>query len=155
MKKQLFSLALLLSLGTSLVASAAPLAGQVQDHDRISRSDHDRQGRKDGQGRQRRQEEMARDLGLSTKQKDKLEKIFQDQHKQMQALHNRQGLDRDKKMSEAKSIRKSTDKKLKSALSKDQYAKLEAKRQERHRDMGQRNGRQENNRRDFGGQRRS
>lgn len=154
MKKQLFSLALLLSLGTSIVASAAPAA--APDHDRISRSDHDRKDGKDRQqNRQRRQDEMARDLGLSAKQQDKLEKIFQDQHKQMEALHNRQGLDRDKQMSEAKSIRKNTDKKLKSALSKDQYAKLEAKRQERHRAMGQRNGRPDGNRRDFGGQRRS
>jgi protein CpxP len=150
MKKQLFTFALLLSLGTSVVASAAPVA--TQDHDRISRSDHDRRGNE--QDRQRRQDELARDLDLNAKQKSKLEKIFQDQHKQMEALHNRQGLDRDKKISEAKSIRKSTDKKLKSALTKTQYAKLEAKRQERQHDMGRRNDRQDG-RRDFGGQRRS
>jgi protein CpxP len=154
MKKQLFSLALLLSLGTSVVASAAPVADQGRD--KISRSDHDRRGGKDKQqDRQRRQEQMARDLGLNAKQKDKLEKIYQDQHKQMQALRNRKDLDRTKMMSEAKDIRKSTDKKLKSALSKDQYAKLEAKRQERQQHMGQRKGWQDNNRRDFGGQRRS
>ncbi|TGE08284.1 hypothetical protein [Hymenobacter fodinae] len=157
MKKQLFSLALLLSLGTSIVATAAPvLPGQDHDRDKISRSDHqDRRGGKDRQqDRQRRQDELARDLDLNAKQKSKLEKIFQDQHQQMQALRSRKGIDRSKMMSEAQDIRKSTDKKLKSALTKAQYAKLEAKRQERHRDMGQRNGWQQNGRRDFGGQRR-
>jgi Spy/CpxP family protein refolding chaperone len=154
MKKQLFSLALILSLGTSFVASAAPVV-PGQDHDKISRSDHGRRGSKgNAQDRQRRQDELARDLDLNAKQKGKLEKIFQDQHQQMQALRNRKGLDRSKMMSEAQDIRKNTDKKLKSALTKAQYAKLEAKRQERHRDMGQRNNWQQNGRRDFGGQRR-
>ncbi|QJX47900.1 hypothetical protein HMJ29_13485 [Hymenobacter taeanensis] len=153
MKKQLFSLALLLSLGTSFIASAAPVL-PGQDHDKTSR--HHQGCRADNtQDRQRRQDEMARDLGLNAKQKDKLAKIFQDRHQQMQALHNRKDLDRSKMMSEAKDIRKKTDKQLKSTLTKAQYAKLEAKRQERQHNMSQRNGRQDHNRRDLGDQRRS
>ncbi|MBG8555997.1 hypothetical protein [Hymenobacter guriensis] len=163
MKKQLFSLALLLSLGTSFAGSALaadhkPANGREQrqdDHKGKGRK-HDDKDRKDGpraeQSRQRRADEMAKELGLNAKQKAKVDQIFQEQQQQMQALRGRSGQDRSQRMSEAKRIHEATDKKLKSALSKKQYAQLAAKRQERQRQRQQRPGSQRGSERrpDFG-----
>ncbi|WP_139923632.1 hypothetical protein [Hymenobacter sp. DG01] len=164
MKKHLFSLALLFGLSSSIVGTsfAADLRqddgrqrrqGREQRQDR--RQDHDRRGKFSAQERQRRTDELAKELDLSKKQKSKIEKIFQDQQQQMQALRGRSGQDRGQQMSEFKRIRENTDKQLKDALSKKQYAQLEAKRQERMRQMSNRRDRQQDHqgtdRRGFGG----
>ncbi|MCR5889401.1 hypothetical protein LRS06_16820 [Hymenobacter sp. J193] len=163
MKKQLFSLALLLSLGTSfagstLAADHNPANGREQrqdDHKNKGRQ-HDDKYRKGGlraeQSRQRRADEMAKELGLNAKQKVKVDQIFQEQQQQMASLRGRSGQDRGQRMSEAKRIHEATDKRLKSALSKKQYAQFTAKRQERQRQMQQRPGSQRGpeRRSDFG-----
>ncbi|WP_460577978.1 hypothetical protein [Hymenobacter coalescens] len=163
MKKQLFSLALILGLSVSF--AGASFAADDHDGKRAARrevrqgGDHDRkdQDRKDrgqrgAQKRQQRSEQLAKDLGLNSKQKAKVEQIFQEQHQQMQALRGRSGNDRSQQLSDAKRIHQDTDKKLKSALTKKQYAQFEAKRQERRQQMSQRRGeRLGTDRRDFGG----
>ncbi|GGG34835.1 hypothetical protein [Hymenobacter glacieicola] len=155
MKKQLFSLALLLGLSasfadTSFAADGRPAQGREQRQDR----DQGRRGQNSAQDRQRRTDKLAKELDLSSKQKSKVEKIFQEQQQQMQALRGRSGpQDRSQQQSEFKRIHESTDKKLKDVLSKKQYAQLEAKRQERLRQMGSRQGerRERADRRDFSG----
>ncbi|MDU0371046.1 hypothetical protein ACFPAF_11620 [Hymenobacter endophyticus] len=171
MKKQLLSLALLLGLiaSASEASLAAPaIFGQAQRQD--DRHDKDgRQGRKgqrqdgqrqdgqrqDGQRRQQRLDQMAKDLDLSSKQKSKVEKIFQDQQQQMQALRGQSGgKDRSQRMADFKRIHEGTDKKLKDVLSKKQYAQFETKRQERMRQMQSRQGGERRGgpeRRDFNG----
>ncbi|MBC6991907.1 MULTISPECIES: hypothetical protein [Hymenobacter] len=152
MKKQLFGLALLLSLstsfaGNSFAAELRPLAGQEQHRDHDKNQDRSKE----------RSDKLAKELDLSNKQKSKLEKIFQDQHQQMQALHSRSGRDRSQTMAEAKRIHESTDKKLKDVLSKKQYAQFEAKRQDRMRQMSRpgQGSRRTDNHRDFGSRDRS
>ncbi|HEX8428674.1 hypothetical protein [Hymenobacter sp.] len=154
MKKQLFSLALLLSLATSFGAStfAATTAafGQEQRQGQGKDHRHDK-GQRGAQNQQRRLDEMTKKLGLSSKQKSKIEKIFQEQQQQMQALRSRSGNDRSQMRADVKSIRESSDKKLKDVLSKKQYAQFEAKRQERQRQMADRpNNQRGNDRRDSG-----
>lgn len=164
MKKHLFSLALLFGFSASIVGTslAADLRqddgrqrrqGREQRQDR--RQDHDRRGQLSAQERQRRTDELAKELDLSKKQKSKVEKIFQEQQQQMQALRGRSGQDRSQQMSEFKRIRENTDKQLKDALSKKQYAQLEAKRQERMRQLNSRHDQRQDrpgaDRRGFGG----
>lgn len=145
MKKHLLSFALFLGL---VAAAAEPslaaraLSGQEQrqdDHDK----DH-RKGQRAAHDPQKRLDAMAKELDLSSKQKDKVARIFQEQQQQMQALRGQSGPDRSQDRSQhkaqAQSIRQSTDKKLKDVLSKKQYAQFEAKRQERLRQMGNRQG---------------
>lgn len=154
MKKQLFRFALLLGLGTSVAHTsfaATTAIGQEQRQDRDH--DHgkgDQKGQRGAQYQQRRLDQMAKDLDLSSKDKGKVEKIFQEQQQQMQALHSRSNsTDRSQAMAERKRIQESTDKKLKDVLSKKQYAQFEAKRQERQRQMADRhNDRRGNDRRD-------
>ncbi|UOQ76460.1 hypothetical protein MUN84_18240 [Hymenobacter sp. 5516J-16] len=156
MKKQLFSLALLLGLsasfaGASFAADDRPAQGREQRQDRDQ--DH-RRGHGSAQDRQRRTDTLAQELDLSSKQKSKVEKIFQDQQQQMHALRGRTGSnDRSQLREEAKRIHESTDQKLKDVLSKKQYAQLEAKRQERTRQMGSRQNERRGgtDRRDFNG----
>ncbi|WP_045687870.1 hypothetical protein [Hymenobacter sp. AT01-02] len=142
MKKQLFSLAILLGLATSFaettVAAQAPVSGREQRQD--GRGKDHKQGKHGPQDQQRRTDQMAKELDLSSKQKSKVEKIFQEQQQQMQALRSRSGQDRSQHMAEAKRIHEAADKKLKDVLSKKQYAQLAAKRQERQRQMGSRQG---------------
>lgn len=141
MKKQLFSLALLLSLSASFAGSSF-----AADH----RNRDGREQRKDF-GKGQRSDELAKELGLNAKQKAKVEKIFQDRQQQMQALRSRSGsADRSQSMSEAKRIQESSDKQLKSVLSKKQYAQFEAKRQDRQRQMSQQSNRRDSNGRDDG-----
>ncbi|OON67248.1 hypothetical protein [Hymenobacter sp. CRA2] len=162
MKKQLFSLALILGLAGSFAGSSfAADFGKDHDKDRRAlRQDRDRDGRQDkgrkqdrkddAQRRQQRLDRMAKELDLSKKQQEKVAKIFQDQQQQMQALRGRsQGADRGARMADAKRIRETGDKQLKDVLSKKQYAQFEAKRQERLKQMQQRHG-QHDQRRDFG-----
>jgi Spy/CpxP family protein refolding chaperone len=154
MKKQLFSLALLLGLAGSFAGSSLA-ADFGQDHDknrREQRQDRDKDGRKDrdqghrqGRGdqaqRQQRLDRMAKELDLSKKQREKVAKIFQEQQQQMQALRGRaQGTDRGQLRGEAQRIHASTDQQLKDVLSKKQYAQLEAQRQERLKQLQQRRG---------------
>ncbi|GAB3289799.1 hypothetical protein [Hymenobacter tenuis] len=152
MKKQLFSLALVLGLAapfatSSIAADLRPATGhERQGLDEAQGRDHDkdrRRGEQSAQDRQHRSDELAKELGLSSKQKSKVEKIFQDQQQQMQALRSNSGstsMDRSQKMAQAKRIRESTDKKLKDVLSKKQYAQFEAKRQDRMRQMSRPSG---------------
>ena len=147
MKKQLFSLALLLSLGASFAGTS--FAADLGKRDgREQRKDH---------GKGQRSDDLAQELGLNAKQKAKVEKIFQEQQQQMQALRSRSGsADRSQSMSEFKRIHNNSDKKLKDVLSKKQYAQFEAKRQERQRQMSQRdNGRRDDDRRNMSGRSRS
>ena len=149
MKKQLFSLALLLSLSASF--AAASFAADLGKHDgREQRNDF---------GKGQRSAELAKELGLNARQKAKVEKIFQEQQQQMQALRSRSA-DRSQSMSEFKRIHDNSDKKLKDVLSKKQYAQFEAKHQERQRQMSQQGNRRDddqrgNGRRDVGGRSRS
>ncbi|GAB3226667.1 hypothetical protein GCM10027346_09170 [Hymenobacter seoulensis] len=144
MKKQLFSLALVLGLAapfatSSIAADLRPASG----HERQGHDKDRRRGEQSAQDRQHRSDELAKELGLSSKQKSKVEKIFQDQQQQMQALRSNSGstsMDRSQKMAQAKRIRESTDKKLKDVLSKKQYAQFEAKRQDRMRQMSRPGG---------------
>ncbi|UOG73929.1 hypothetical protein MTX78_17625 [Hymenobacter tibetensis] len=143
MKKQLFSLALLLSLGTSFAgssfAASTAVVGQEQRQDREHDKDKDhKRGQRGAQNKQRHLDQLAKDLDLSSKDKGKVEKIFQEQQQQMQALRSRSGADRSQAMAERKRIQESTNKKLKDVLSKKQYAQYEAKRQERQRQMADR-----------------
>lgn len=144
MKKHLLSFALFLGL---VAAAAEPsfaaraISGQEQRQD-----DHDKDHRKGQKGQrgahdpQKRLDAMAKELDLSSKQKDKVARIFQEQQQQMQALRGQSGPDRSQHKAQAQSIRQSTDKKLKDVLSKKQYAQFEAKRQERMRQMDNRQG---------------
>ncbi|WP_375435685.1 hypothetical protein [uncultured Hymenobacter sp.] len=148
MKKQLFSFALILSLGASFAngsfAASTATIGQEQRQD----PDKDRlKGQRSAQNQQRHIDEITQELGLSSKQKSKVEKIFQEQQQQMQALRSRSGNDRSQGMAEAKRIHESTNKKLKNVLSKKQYAQFEAKRQERQRQMADRQGDRRDNER--------
>jgi Spy/CpxP family protein refolding chaperone len=157
MKKQLFGLALLLSLSAASATSTFATASQVVAGREYSKDrDHDKgkdrgqgKGKHDGRNGQKRLDAMAKELDLNSKQKSKVEKIFKDQHEQMQALRSRSGNDRSQMKADAQRIRQNTDKQLKDVLNKKQYAQLEAKRQERMRQMGQRRG--DNDRRDFDG----
>ncbi|MCA8831356.1 hypothetical protein [Hymenobacter pini] len=160
MKKHLLSLALLLGLiasasETSFAAAASFGQEQRQDDHRDKDGRRGRQNqRQDGQRRQQRLDQMAKDLDLSSKQKSKVEKIFLEQQQQMQALRSRSGQDRSQQRDEFKRIHEGTDKKLKDVLSKKQYAQLEAKRQERMRQFQNRQGDQRRGgpeRRDFNG----
>ncbi|RTQ45396.1 hypothetical protein EJV47_24970 [Hymenobacter gummosus] len=152
MKKQLFSLALILGLGASFAAdSFAADFGKDKDKDRRELRQDDGRGRKDqahkrdgrdqAQRQQQRLDRMAKELDLSKKQQEKVAKIFQEQQQQMQSLRGRQqGADRSQRLAQAKQIHERTDKQLKDVLSKKQYAQLEAKRQERLKQMEQRRG---------------
>ncbi|QNH62717.1 hypothetical protein [Hymenobacter sediminicola] len=141
MKKQLFSLALLLSLSASF--SGTSFAADLGKRD-------GREQRKDF-GKGQRSDELAKELGLNAKQKAKVEKIFQEQQQQMQALRSRSGsADRSQSMSEVKRIHDNSDKKLKDVLSKKQYAQFEAKRQERQRQMSQQGNRRDDDQRGNG-----
>lgn len=134
MKKQLLALALLLSI------SAAPTFAQTlpQQGPGKGQMHGPRKGKHTAQDRQKRADKMAQELGLSDKQKAKVEKIFQDQHQQMTALRSRaKDADRSKLKDEAQRIHASTDKELKKVLSKKQYAQLEAKRQQHQQQRGQ------------------
>ncbi|AHJ98788.1 hypothetical protein Hsw_3193 [Hymenobacter swuensis DY53] len=118
--------------------AARAISGQEQrqdDHDK----DH-RKGQRAAHDPQKRLDAMAKELDLSSKQKDKVARIFQEQQQQIQALRGQSGPDRSQHKAQAQSIRQSTDKKLKDVLSKKQYAQFEAKRQERMRQMGNRQG---------------
>lgn len=161
MKKQLFSLALLLGLSASYAADT--FAADFKEKDRRelrqddgrSRKDKDhKKGKHDGrtaaQRQQQRLDRMTKELDLSKKQQEKVAKIFQDQQQQMQQLRGRQqGADRSQRVAEFKLIHERTDKQLKDVLSKKQYAQLEAKRQEHLQKMQQRRGQHDGRRADF------
>ncbi|RAK66127.1 hypothetical protein [Hymenobacter edaphi] len=160
MKKQLFSLALILGLagsfaGSSFATDFGQDTGQDrrelrQDRDKDGDKDHKKGRKDDAQRRQQRSEKLAKELGLSSKQKTKVDQIFLEQQQQMQALRGRaQGADRSQLRGEAQRIHESTDKKLKDVLSKKQYAQFEAKRQERQKQMQQRRGQHDGRRGDF------
>ncbi|MCC3160826.1 hypothetical protein LJ737_26550 [Hymenobacter sp. 15J16-1T3B] len=157
MKKQLFSLALILGLAGSFAGSTFATDFQAQDRRELrqdGRKDGDKghkKGRKDdAQRRQQRLDRMAKELDLSKKQQEKVAKIFQEQQLQMQALRGRaQGTDRSQLRGEAQRIHQDTSKKLQDVLSKKQYAQLEAKRQERLKQMQQRRGQHDGHRADF------
>lgn len=166
MKKHLFSLALLLGLSSSIVGTsfAAELRrdderprrqGREQRQDGRHQDRYNRRGQLSAQDRQRRTDKLAQELDLSKKQKSKVEKIFQEQQQQLQALRSRPGQDRSQQRSEFQRIRQNTDKQLKDALSKKQYAQLETKRQERQRQLDGRPNRHQDHpgaeRRGFGG----
>lgn len=143
MKKQLFRFALLLSLGTSFAGSSfaatTAASGQEQRQDRDPATGKgDKKDQRGAQHQQHRLDQLAKDLNLSSKDKAKVEKIFQEQQQQMQALRSRSGSDRSQAMAERQRIQESTDKKLKDVLSKKQYAQYEAKRQDRQRQMADR-----------------
>ena len=160
MKKQLFSLALLLGLSASYAADT--FAADFKDKDRRELRQDDGRGRKDhkkgphdgrtaAQRQQQRLDRMTKELDLSKKQQEKVAKIFQDQQQQMQQLRGQQqaGADRSQRMAQAKQIHERTDKQLKDVLSKKQYAQLEAKRQEQLQKMQQRRGQHDGRRADF------
>lgn len=157
MKKQLFSLALILSLASSFAADT--FAADFKDKDRREvrqdgrkddGKDHKKGRRDDAQRQQQRLDRMSKELDLSKKQQEKVAKIFQDQQQQMQQLRGRQqGANRGKQLAEAKQIHERTDKQLKDVLSKKQYAQLEAKRQEHLKQMQQRRGQHDGRRGDF------
>lgn len=158
MKKQLFSLALILGLASSYAADT--FAADFKDKDRREvrqdgRKDDGKGRKKDGRTAAQRQQQhltrMTKELDLSKKQQEKVAKIFQDQQQQMQALRGRQqqGADRNQRMAEAKLIHERTDKQLKDVLSKKQYAQLETKRQERLKQMQQRRSQHDGRRGDF------
>ncbi|RSK35501.1 hypothetical protein [Hymenobacter metallilatus] len=162
MKKQFLSFALLLGLLVSVsetTVAAPAVSGQEQHQDKrlYQAGRQGRSQRPDGQQgprRQQRLDAMAKEMNLSSKQKSKVEKIYQEQQQQMQALRGQSGQDRTQQRDEFKRIHEGTDKKLKDVLSKKQYAQLEAKRQERMRQLQSRRGDQRRGgpeRRDFNG----
>lgn len=138
MKKHLLSFALFLGLAAAAEPSfaARALSGQEQRQD--DHANHHHKGQRAAHDPQKRLDAMAKELDLSKKQKDKVARIFQEQQQQLQALRAQSGPDRSQHKAQAQSIRQSTDKKLQDVLSKKQYAQLEAKRQERLRQMGNR-----------------
>lgn len=153
MKKQLFSLALILGLASSFAADT--FAADVKEKDRREvrqdgRKDHKKGHQDAAQRQQQRLDRMTKELDLSKKQQEKVAKIFQDQQQQMQQLRGRQqGTDRSKQMAEFKQIHERTDKQLKDVLSKKQYAQLEAQRQERLKQLQQRRSQHDGRRGDF------
>ncbi|GAB3841438.1 hypothetical protein [Hymenobacter jeollabukensis] len=161
MKKQLFSLALILGLAGSFAGNSfAADFGKGKDKDRRELrqdgrkdgdKDHKKGRRDDAQHQQQRLDRMAKELDLSKKQQEKVAKIFQDQQQQMQALRGQQqaSADRSQRMAQAKQIHERTDKQLKDVLNKKQYAQFEAKRQERMKQMQQRRGQHDGRRGDF------
>ena len=112
-------------LGSALHFAAPPAAAQEPS----TRP----QGPPPGRGRnpQQQADELAKQLKLSDKQKTEVAAIFQDQHKQLEALRGStppaEG-DREKGMEQMRRLQADTDARLKGVLTAAQYQQYEARR---------------------------
>ena len=80
---------------------------------------------------------LARKLKLSDDQQAKLKPILEDQHKQMEQIHNDSSLSREKRFSKMQELRQSSDAQIKSVLNDDQQKSFDKMREEQRDRMKQ------------------
>jgi Spy/CpxP family protein refolding chaperone len=77
---------------------------------------------------------LSKKLNLSDDQQAKLKPIFEDQRKQMEAIHNDSSLSREDRFSKMQALRESSDAQIKGVLSEEQqksFDKMRADQQDR------------------------
>jgi periplasmic protein CpxP/Spy len=77
---------------------------------------------------------LSKKLNLSDDQQAKLKPIFEDQHKQMEAIHSDSSLSREDRFSKMQALRQSTDAQIKGVLTEEQqksFDKMRAEQQDR------------------------
>ena len=79
---------------------------------------------------------LTKKLNLSDDQQAKLKPILEDQHKQMEAIHNDSSLSREDRFSKMQTLRESSDTQIKSVLNEDQQKNFDKMREEQHGRMG-------------------
>ena len=79
---------------------------------------------------------LTKKLNLSDDQQAKLKPILEDQHKQLQAIHNDSSLSREDRFSKMQALRQSSDTQIKSILNEDQQKNFDKMREEQQGRMG-------------------
>jgi protein CpxP len=79
---------------------------------------------------------LTKKLNLSADQQAKLKPILEDQHKQMDVIHNDSSLSREDRFSKMQTLRQSSDTEIKSVLNEDQQKSFDKMREEQKDRMG-------------------
>ena len=79
---------------------------------------------------------LTKKLNLSDDQQAKLKPILEDQHKQMETIHNDSSLSREDRFSKMQALRQSSDTQIKGVLNEDQQKNFDKMREEQRGRMG-------------------